>query len=104
MSDHSHGGKTEPKFSAPLFIITVAISLAGLFGLLAFVAPTVWQAQLAASWQAMLATFLVFHLVAAFVEFFFHRYVLHAPLLPLLGRFYKQHTLHHALTRVGYQK
>jgi len=56
------------------------------------------------SWQSILAVFLVTHLAAAFVEFFFHRYVLHAPLLPFLSRFYKQHTLHHALTRVGYQK
>jgi hemolysin III len=104
MSDHSHGGHIEPKFSATLFIITVSVSLAALFGILALVAPGVWQAQLAASWQAILATFLVGHLLAAFVEFFFHRYVLHAPLIPFLSYFYKQHTLHHALTRVGYQK
>ncbi len=41
---------------------------------------------------------------ALLAEFFFHRYVLHAPLIPFLSHFYKQHTLHHALTRVGYQK
>ncbi|MSU69288.1 MAG: hypothetical protein EXS39_00625 [Opitutaceae bacterium] len=104
MSAHSHGGKIEPKFSVTLFIITVAVSLTALLGILALVAPKVWQAQLAASWQAILVTFLAGHMLAAFAEYFFHRYVLHAPLLPFLGRFFKQHTLHHALTRVGYQK
>lgn len=101
---HSHGGKPEPKFSATLFIITVAISLAALFGILALVAPGVWHTQLAASWKSILAVFLVAHLLASFVEYAFHRYVLHAPLIPFLSYFYKQHTLHHALTRVGYQK
>jgi hemolysin III len=51
-----------------------------------------------------LATFLAVHAFAALVEFVFHRYVLHAPLVPALSYFYKQHTLHHALTRIGYQK
>ena len=104
MSVHTHRGKVEPKFSPTLFIVTIGLTLAGLFGLLALVVPQVWHAQLAAGWLALLAVFLGVHLVAAFVEFGFHRYVLHAPLLPLLSRFYKQHTLHHALTRVGYQK
>jgi hemolysin III len=104
MSSHSHGGKIEPKFSVSLFVITILSTLAGLYGIIALVAPGVWKAQLAASWGALLVTFLAVHLAAAFVEFVFHRYVLHAPLVPFLGYFYKQHTLHHALTRVGFQK
>ncbi|MES1167238.1 MAG: hemolysin III family protein, partial [Pseudomonadota bacterium] len=104
MSAHSHGGKIEPKFSATLFITTIVLTLAALFGILALGLPAVWQAQLAAGWKAVLVTFLAVHLLAAFVEFVFHRYVLHAPLVPFLSYFYKQHTLHHALTRVGYQK
>jgi hemolysin III len=104
MSAHSHGGKIEPKFSAALFIATIVLTLAALFGILALAAPAVWHAQFAAGWKAVLVTFLAVHLLAAFVEFIFHRYVLHAPLVPFLSYFYKQHTLHHALTRVGYQK
>jgi len=104
MTDHAHGGKSEPKFSALLFLLTVALTLAGLFGLLAWIAPGVWRTQLAAGWPALFATFCAVHVAAAFTEFFFHRYVLHAPLLPFLSYFYKQHTRHHALTRVGYQK
>lgn len=104
MSDHSHGGKAEPKFSLWLFLLVNSLSFAGLCGLVALLAPAVWSAQLAAGWLAVLGVFLGVHLAAAFVEFFFHRYVLHAPLIPFLAYFYKQHTLHHALTRVGYQK
>lgn len=100
---HSHG-KIEAKFSPTLFLLTIALTLAGLLGAIALIAPAVWQAQLAAPWWAFVAVFLTVHAAAAAVEFVFHRYVLHAPLIPFLSYFYKQHTLHHALTRVGYQK
>ncbi|MBX3748823.1 MAG: hypothetical protein KF897_01890 [Opitutaceae bacterium] len=104
MSEHTHGGKVEPKFSLWRFLLVNVISLAGLCLVLALLAPAVWQAQLAAGWVAIAGVILAVHLAAAFVEFFFHRYVLHAPLVPFLAYFYRQHTLHHALTRVGYQK
>jgi hemolysin III len=104
MPSPSAGPKIEPKFSVALFVVTVLITLAGLFGGLAFLAPGVWQSQLAASWGSLVAVFLAVHLFAALVEFVFHRYVLHAPLVPFLSYFYKQHTLHHALTRIDYQK
>ena len=94
----------EPKFSLWRFLLVNVISLAGLCLVLALLAPTVWQAQLAAGWASIVGVTLASHLEAAFVEFFFHRYVLHAPLIPFLAYFYRQHTLHHALTRVGYQK
>jgi hemolysin III len=45
--------------------------------------------------------FLTMHLFTCFVEYVFHRYVLHKPVVPFLSRFYKQHTLHHSLTRIG---
>ncbi len=104
MTDHSIGGKIEPKFSAVLFLITIGLSLAALCGLMALLLPDLWAVQLAASWPALLAVFLSVHVAAGFGEFFFHRYVLHAPLIPWLSYFYRQHTLHHALTRVGYRK
>lgn len=104
MSHHHHGGKAESKFSVTLFAITVVLSVAGACGILALIAPGVWKAQLAAPGWSLAVVFLLAHGCAAFVEFVFHRYVLHAPLIPFLSYFYKQHTLHHALTRVGYQK
>ncbi len=92
----------EEKFSLPLFLFTVVASLAGLVVLLKLVAPaTVWNAQLAGTFGAFVAAFLSIHLLTCFVEYLFHRYVLHKPVVPFLSRFYRQHTLHHSLTRIG---
>jgi hemolysin III len=94
--------KVEEEFSLPLFLFTVAASLAGLFALVRFVAPQrVWRAQVSASPGAFVAAFLAITLFNSFVEFVFHRYVLHKPVVPFLSRFYRQHTLHHNLTRIG---
>lgn len=99
-SGSSH--RVEEKFSLPLFLFTVAVSLAGLIVLLWLAAPdAVWQAQrVAGPWQ-FLAIFLLVHLGICFIEYGFHRYVLHRPVVPFLSRFYRQHTLHHSLTRIG---
>ncbi len=91
---------TGRKFSLPIFVIINTLSLAFLLTLLAFAAPDFWRTQLEAVWWAQLAAVCVAVFANAFVEFFFHRYVLHAPLVPFLSYFYRQHTLHHALTRV----
>ncbi len=92
----------EEHFSLPLFLFTIVTSLAGLVGLLKLVAPdTVWHAQLGAVWWRFAAAFLAVHLLNCFVEYVFHRYVLHKPVVSFLSRFYRQHTLHHSLTRIG---
>ena len=104
MSDQSHGGKHEEKFSPWLFIATVIFSLAVLFAVLALVFPGVWRAQLAAGWLPFVIVFVSVHSIAGIFEYFFHRYILHAPLVPMLSYFYKQHTLHHALTHIGYHR
>lgn len=99
---HSHSHHVEEEFSPTLFIVTVVLSFAGLIGLLWLAAPqSVWAAQTGTTVTAFVAAFLIMHLFACFVEFFFHRYVLHKPVIPLLSRFYRQHTLHHTLTRIG---
>lgn len=88
-------------FSPALFAFTVIASLAGLFALLRFAAPVVWDGQWAAPlWKGVVA-FLAISFVNCIMEFFFHRYVLHLPAIPFLRRLYRQHTLHHALTRIG---
>ncbi len=104
MSDHSHAADHEEKFSPWTFIATILVTLVVLFGALALIFPGVWKAQLAATWIAFAVTFLIVHAFAGVFEFFFHRYILHAPLIPFLSYFYRQHTLHHALTRIGYHK
>jgi hemolysin III len=90
-----------PAFSLPLFIATVLISLVVLFGALKYISPGVWEAQiLAPVWKGIVA-FLLLSLLNCFVEYIFHRYVLHKPAVPFLSRFYRQHTTHHALTRIA---
>lgn len=92
-ADHEH-------FSLPLFLTTVVGTLTVLFLALRFLAPEVWAAQWATSLGAGLVAFTAISFVNAVMEYFFHRYVLHTPAVPLLRRLYRQHTLHHALTRI----
>lgn len=89
------------EFSLPLFVLTVLVTLAGLGAALRVFAPGVWAAQFLAAPGKGVIVFLGASLLNAFIEYFFHRYVLHTPAIPLLRRLYKQHTLHHALTRVA---
>lgn len=89
------------EFSLPLFAFTVLATLAVMLAALRLVAPGMWEEQLLAAWPRWLAAFLLLSLVNCFMEYFFHRYILHLPAIPLLSRLYKQHTLHHALTRIG---
>lgn len=88
------------RFSLSLFVVTVLLSVAGLLGLLRLVAPSIWAAEFAAPWWRMVCAFGAMSLVVCFLEYFFHRYVLHTPAIPFLRRLYRQHTLHHALTRI----
>ena len=104
MSDSTHADHHEEKFSPGIFLLTILTTLVGLFGALALLAPDLWKTQLSGSWSAFALAFLVVHIAAGIFEFFFHRYILHSPLIPFLSYFYKQHTLHHALTRIGYHK
>lgn len=93
-------GKTEPKFSVALFSFTVVASLGAYLFILKLVAPDIWEAQMQASISSIVLTTLAVLFVNCFIEYIFHRYVLHAPLFPFLAYFYKQHTIHHALTGV----
>jgi hemolysin III len=91
----------EEEFSLPLFIVTVVVSMAGICALFWLLAPeSLWHTQVNAPWWTFVVAFLAVTVINAFAEFFFHRYVLHKPVLSVLSRFYKQHTLHHSLTRI----
>lgn len=82
-------------------MVTVLASLAGLLAALRLLVPEVWTQQFVAPVGKWIAAFLIISLVNCFVEYFFHRYVLHTPAITFLRRLYKQHTLHHALTRIA---
>jgi hemolysin III len=100
MSRTTSETKTE-SFSLPLFTLTVLLTLAGLCAALRLAAPWVWTMQFVAPLWKLGLTFGAISLVNALIEFFFHRYVLHTPAIPFLRRLYRQHTLHHALTRIA---
>jgi len=94
--------EAEPeKFSLPLFIITVLLTVAGLLAALRLLAPGVWTDQLLAPLWKGIAAFFAISLFNCFQEYFFHRYVLHQPAIRWVRRLYRQHTRHHALTRIG---
>lgn len=94
-------GAAHEEFSLPLFTFTVLASLAVLLAALRLIAPGIWAAQFVAPAWKTIAAFLGLCLLNTFIEYFFHRYVLHQPLIPFLSRLYRQHTLHHALTRIA---
>lgn len=103
-ADETHAHEHEhhhEHFSVKLFVLTVVATVTGLCLLLRFAAPHTWAQQLAAPWWAFAVAFAVLTMVNCFFEFFFHRYVLHRPAVPGLSRLYRQHTLHHALTRIA---
>lgn len=98
-SAHARAPKEE-RFSVPLFLFTLVATLAVLCVALALLFPSIWAGQLAASAASFVVVFVGAHALGGLLEYFFHRYVLHAPLFDALSYFYKQHTLHHALTRI----
>jgi hemolysin III len=102
MATSAQQPETEPEqFSLPRFVFTVLITLAGVFMALRLIAPGVWADQfLAPLWKAV-AAFLAISLADCFIEYFFHRYVLHKPTVRFVQSLYRKHTLHHALTRIG---
>jgi len=92
----------EEEFSLPLFAVTVLLTLVGLGLGLKLLAPSaVWEVQIHAAWWKGLIVFVAINGLDCFVEYFFHRYALHKPVVPFLSRLYKQHTKHHGLTRIG---
>jgi hemolysin III len=102
MSDRiSTKPQVEEEFSLPLFLLVVSVSFAVVLGLVWLLAPhSVWTTQVSGPAWKLIATFLGVSLFNCFMEFFFHRYVLHKPVLPILSYFYRQHTHHHSLTRI----
>jgi hemolysin III len=97
MSEHHRAHRP---FSPLLFGFTIVATLAA-FCMASFLMLPAFTTQQFSSPTALLAVALATHLAGAFFEFFLHRYVLHAPLLPFLAHFYMRHERHHALTVVS---
>lgn len=90
-------------FSLSFFIICNLATLVFIFGGIKVLFPTLWQAQLSAPRLLILLTVVSCHLANAFIEYFFHRYVLHAKVFLFFGHFYDAHNKHHDLTHVEQQ-
>lgn len=88
-------------FSLSLFAFTIATTFAGLLALLRLLSPETWNAQFTPPFWMAAVAFVAVSFGICFVEYFFHRYLLHTPAVPFLRRLYRQHTLHHALTRIA---
>lgn len=87
-------------FSPSQFLAINLGTLGLIFAGFKLIFPNLWADQLAASFGLLFVTFLLCHLANAFVEYFFHRYVLHAQVIPFFKHFYQTHNLHHQLTDV----
>ena len=96
-----HAPTQHDEFSPLLFTLNVLLTLTGLFTALRFGLPSLWHEQLAGPFWKIAAAFFAISLLNCFVEYFFHRYVLHTPAIPWLRRFYRLHTLHHGLTHIA---
>ena len=89
-----------PHFSIWKYCLSVVAQFTLLLLLIRFLAPNIWARQIAAGPVALILTFLAFHLFNAFVEWSFHRYVLHSVTARWLQSFAKGHRNHHALTSI----
>ncbi len=92
--------KVEEKFSPLKFAVIITLSVTGVIFLsrwcLLKTAPYIWTVQIKSVWWKYLLIFFVSQFRNCHAEWFFHRYVLHAPLVPFLRLlFVKHHWIHH---------
>jgi hemolysin III len=91
---------THRRFSIVRFLLLAVLQVAVLFFGLHWAFPGFWRRELAAGPLAIVLVFVAFHLLLAFFEWFFHRYVLHFVTTPVLRKFAREHRHHHSLTAV----
>ncbi len=80
-----------------LFVIAHPV---GFLGLIRLCFGGIWRQELAAGVVPIIAAFLICHLIFAFGEFFFHRYILHTLTYECMKIFYGKHLTHHTLTPI----
>ena len=95
--------KVEEKLSLVRFTCAVGATIFLYICVLQKIFPSVWTRQVESLGLTALVAFL-FHIFLGAFEFFFHRYVLHSVVFRWLKKFYKDHTLHHALTKIFRKK
>ena len=94
--------KEHKEFSYMFFIfINGLISVFILIMLWITLPESIWVIQLQESIWKLLKVFLSMMLFNCLMEYFFHRYILHKSVILFLYKFYRKHTKHHGLTRIG---
>ena len=88
------------RFSIRNFSVLVALQIVLLFLALRTFFPNVWERNVEAGAGAIVLVFLATHLMLAFFEWFFHRYILHRVTAVWLQRFARAHRHHHDLTPI----
>ena len=88
------------RFSIARFSAFAVLQFAFLLLLLRLVFPRLWERNAAAGIWWFIAAFLAIHLLLAFFEWFFHRYVLHGVTMRWLQHFATGHRHHHSLTPI----
>jgi hemolysin III len=118
-----HDRKHDPPFSPWKFSVTLTFWFVSYIVILAKFFPKIWEIQLFASGKSLRWTIVAFVGLNCFMEWGFHRYVLHSPLLSylinkipvlrwilwpirvLFDRLYnRHHEVHHPLTLVAERK
>jgi len=92
------------KFSLVSFTLAVGVTVIFYTLILMLVCPNLSVRQLQKGLWQIIWVSLGFHLFNAKFEFFFHRYVLHSKVFRWFEKFYRDHTLHHALTNIYLRK
>jgi hemolysin III len=88
-----------PAFSFALFVVIMGAQVAAVIALYRFAAPTVFLPEWRMPWQIVGWTALM-GLPLSLFEYLYHRYLLHASVLPFVSSMHKAHSVHHSLTYV----
>lgn len=97
--------KEHVEFSFGYFSFFAALTTLGYLTLGYWMVGWLWQdalhVQLGADTAKFIGAFCVVHLLLAFFEYFFHRYILHRTFARWLTVFMRKHERHHGLTHVA---
>jgi hypothetical protein len=96
----SFESRTRNPLAFPLFAVFCAAHPLAAFAVLRYFFPATWEAQWAWGLGGVVLVTLAGNLVMCFGEYMFHRYLLHANSLSLLGRLSFSHLAHHKLTNI----
>jgi hemolysin III len=89
--------RDEP-FSVVKFTATNVMTFVAFMGAFKLLFPALFAAELNHAWWVLFGTFLLCQAREALTEWAFHRWFLHAPLVPGMTGLWKAHTLHHNRT------